>query len=82
MAGFNAFLKNNNIITGIAIPTEGNFKTGDIIVNVGPNSATEPMWICNEGGNPGIWGPVGVGSGLPINKIGENHTNFNYILYY
>ena len=21
------------------------------------------MWICNEGGNPGIWGPVGVGSG-------------------
>ena len=63
MAGFNAFLKNNNIITGTAIPTEGNFKTGDIIVNVGPNSATEPMWICNEGGNPGIWGPVGVGSG-------------------
>ena len=63
MAGFNAFLKNNNIITGTAIPTEGNFKTGDIIVNVGPNSAIEPMWICNEGGNPGIWGPVGVGSG-------------------
>jgi hypothetical protein len=63
MAGFNAFLKNNNIITGTAIPTEGNFKTGDIIVNVGPNSATEPMWICNEGGNPGVWGPVGVGGG-------------------
>ena len=69
MAGFNAFLKNNNIITGTAIPTEGNFKTGDIIVNVGPNSATEPMWICNEGGNPGVWGPVGVGGGSGSGSI-------------
>ena len=63
MAGFNTYLKNNNIITGTQIPTEGNFKTGDIIVNIGPNSASEPMWICNEGGNPGVWGPVGVGGG-------------------
>ena len=63
MAGFNAFLKSNNIVTGTQIPTEGNYKTGDIVVNIGPNSATEPMWICNEGGNPGVWGPVGVGGG-------------------
>ena len=69
MAGFNAFLKNNNIITGTAIPTEGNFKTGDIIVNVGPNSAAEPMWICNEGGNPGVWGPVGVSGGSGSGSI-------------
>ena len=63
MAGFNAFLKSNNIVTGTQIPTEGNYKTGDIVVNIGPNSAAEPMWICNEGGNPGVWGPVGVGGG-------------------
>lgn len=63
MAGFNAFLKSNNIVTGTQIPTEGNYKTGDIVINIGPNSASEPMWICNEGGNPGVWGPVGVGGG-------------------
>ena len=72
MAGFNTYLKNNNIITGTQIPTEGNFKTGDIIVNIGPNSASEPMWICNEGGNPGVWGPVGVGGGSGSNFVSIN----------
>lgn len=68
---FNTFLKNNVIITGVEIPTSGTFKTGDIVVNIGPNAASEPMWICNEGGTPGVWGPVGVGSGsiVSINSL-------------
>lgn len=54
----NSFFTNNRMMEGPSIPTEGTFLTGDIIVNNGPTSAYEPMWICNEGGTPGKWGLV------------------------
>ena len=54
----NSFFANNRMMEGSSIPTEGTFQTGDIIVNNGPTSAEEPMWICNEGGTPGKWGLV------------------------
>jgi hypothetical protein len=58
----NTFFTNNKIIMGSGIPTEGTFNKGDIIVNEGPTSVEEPMWICNEGGTPGKWGLVGTTS--------------------
>jgi hypothetical protein len=54
----NTFFTNNRIMTGLEVPTEGTYKTGDVIVNIGPDSKIRPMWICNEGGTPGEWGPV------------------------
>ena len=54
----NTFFTNNRIMTGLNIPTEGTFNTGDIIVNIGPDSTIRPMWVCNKGGTPGEWGPV------------------------
>ena len=54
----NTFFANNRMMEGSSIPTEGTFQTGDIIVNNGPTAADEPMWICNEGGTPGNWGPI------------------------
>ena len=54
----NTFFTGNRITTGTCIPTEGTYNTGDVIVNNGPTAATEPMWICNEGGTPGKWGPM------------------------
>ena len=55
----NTFFANNRMMEGSSIPTEGTFRTGDIIVNNGPTATEEPMWICNEGGTPGKWGLVG-----------------------
>ena len=54
----NTYFTENRIMKGSAIPTEGTYLTGDIIINNGPNAADEPMWICNEGGTPGKWGMV------------------------
>ena len=59
----NSFFSANNIRVGNRIPTEGNYVKGDIIVNIGENTATEAMWICVESGNPGIWEVVGAGAG-------------------
>ena len=49
------YFSNNRIFTGTEKPTQGKFGVGDIIVNIGPNSAEEPMWICVEAGTPGVW---------------------------
>ena len=55
----NTYFTENRIMKGSAIPTEGTYLTGDMIVNTDPvTSIDEPMWICNEGGTPGVWGPV------------------------
>ena len=55
----NTFFTENRIMKGSAIPTEGTYLTGDMIINTDPvTSIDEPMWICNEGGTPGVWGPV------------------------
>lgn len=58
------YLKNNKIMVASAIPTQGTFKVGDIIVNNGENNAEEPMWVCTEAGSPGTWEVVGSGGGL------------------
>ena len=57
----NNYFNNNEIMNGTAIPTEGTFNVGDIVVNVGPNASAEPMWICIEAGTPGNWEVVGAG---------------------
>jgi hypothetical protein len=55
----NTYFTDNRIMKGNSIPTEGTYLTGDMIINTDPvTSINEPMWICNEGGTPGVWGPV------------------------
>jgi hypothetical protein len=54
----NTYFSNNKIIAGTEIPIEGIHNTGDLIVNIGDNNKNIPLWICIEGGSPGVWGPV------------------------
>jgi len=56
----NTYFTENRIMKGSAIPTEGTYLTGDMIINTNPvTSIDEPMWICNEGGSPGKWEVLG-----------------------
>ena len=57
----NTFFTNNRFMAGLAVPTEGNYSKGDVMVNIGENASQEPMWICIEAGNPGVWEVVGTG---------------------
>mgnify|MGYP003294922594 CR=1 FL=1 len=66
----NTFFTANKFMTGSSIPTEGEYVKGDIIVNIGENAAEEPMWICVEAGNPGVWQLVGIASDDEV--IGES----------
>ena len=59
----NSFFTANNIKVGTQIPTTGTHSKGDIVVNIGSNTATEAMWICVEAGTPGTWEVVGAGAG-------------------
>ena len=70
----NSFFSANNIRVGNQIPTEGSYVKGDIIVNIGDNTASEAMWICVESGNPGIWEVVGAGAG---GNGGSNFVSIN-----
>ena len=54
----NTFFSDNKIIVGTQIPTEGTYNRGDLVVNVGNDNDDKPIWICVEGGSPGVWGPV------------------------
>lgn len=66
------YFSNNKIFTGTEKPTQGKFDVGDIIVNIGPNSAEEPMWICVEAGTPGVWELCsGVNAELSDEQINE-----------
>ena len=58
----NTFFTNNKIMTGTKIPTSGDYVKGDMIVNIGSTSASEPIWICNVSGNPGQWSVLGIGT--------------------
>ena len=57
----NTFFTNNRFMAGLEVPTEGNYSKGDVMVNIGENASQEPMWICIEAGNPGVWEVVGTG---------------------
>ena len=59
----NSFFTANNIKVGTEIPTSGTYSKGDIVVNIGNNTANEAMWICTEAGTPGTWEVVGAGTG-------------------
>ena len=59
----NSFFTANNIKVGTEIPTSGTYSKGDIVVNIGNNTANEAMWICTEAGTPGTWEVVGAGAG-------------------
>ena len=58
----NTFFTNNKIMTGTEIPKTGEYVKGDMIVNIGPSSSTEPIWICNVSGSPGVWSVLGIGT--------------------
>ena len=60
MSGINNYFSNNNIFNGTEIPTQGKFDVGDIIVNIGEHAEEEPMWMCIEAGEPGVWKVVGI----------------------
>ena len=57
----NSFFTNNKIEIRTGKPSSGSYKKGDIIVNIGTNNTTEPMWVCVEDGSPGVWVVVGAG---------------------
>ena len=57
----NSFFTNNKIEIRTGKPSSGSYKKGDIIVNIGTNNTTEPMWVCVEDGSPGVWAVVGAG---------------------
>lgn len=59
MSDLNNFFSNKRIMTATSIPTEGKFRKGDIIVNVGPDADKDSMWICVEEGIPGVWKTIG-----------------------
>lgn len=59
MSDLNNFFSNKRIMTATSIPTEGKFRKGDIIVNVGPDADKDSMWICVEEGTPGVWKTIG-----------------------
>lgn len=47
---------NGNIITnGIAAPTAGTYKRGDIVFSRVPSAGGKAGWICTAGGTPGTW---------------------------
>ena len=70
----NSFFTANNIKVGTEIPTSGTYSKGDIIVNIGNNTATEAMWICVEAGTPGTWEVVGAGAGGGGSIVAINDT--------
>lgn len=55
----------NSLLIGDSIPTDTRmtYRKGDVIINIGENMETEPMYICIKGGNPGEWLAIGGGSG-------------------
>ena len=59
MSRIKNYFSDNNIFNGTEIPTQGKFDVGDIIVNIGENAEEEPMWMCIEAGEPGVWKVVG-----------------------
>ena len=62
----------NSILIGDGIP-EGNkitYRKGDIIVNVGENRESEPVYVCVENGAPGKWVVLGGGSGGGVGPQG------------
>ena len=59
----NTFFVDNKFMVASEIPTTGDFKVGDIIINNGPTNVDEPMWICVEAGNPGTWTVFNSGGG-------------------
>ena len=59
----NTFFVDNKFMVASEIPTEGEFKVGDIIINNGLTNVDEPMWICVEAGNPGTWTVFNSGGG-------------------
>ena len=76
MSNLNNYFSDRRILTGTELPTEGYFKVGTVIVNVGENSADAPMWICVEAGEPGVWEVVGKVEDINLSgyqeKIDEN----------
>ena len=72
----NTFFTENNIKVGTQIPTEGTYRKGDIVVNIGNNTANEAMWICVEAGTPGTWEVVGAGAGGGSSLVVLNESVF------
>ena len=56
----NLSFNNKKFVTGIAYPTEGTFRRGDICWNQNPLTASYIGWVCIVEGTPGEWKPFGL----------------------
>ena len=62
------FFKNRRILTSDAIPTEGDYIAGDLIIKSNPIAGEPIGWICVAAGSPGEWSDIlgGGGGGILI----------------
>lgn len=80
-ANISNYFETNKIEKRDSIPVSGNYTKGDLIINTGSNSSTNPMWICTETGTPGKWAPVTSGNSYthpdthPATMITEDSTH-------
>ena len=65
----NTYFTANNITIGAAIPTEGTYAKGDLIINSSP-SADAIGWICTAAGSPGSW--KAIKSGVDVTSMAWN----------
>ena len=65
----NTYFTANNITIGAAIPTEGTYAKGDLIINSSP-SADAIGWICTTAGSPGSW--KAIKSGVDVTSMAWN----------
>ena len=80
-ANISNYFETNKIEKRDSIPLSGNYTKGDLIINTGVDSTSNPMWICTETGTPGKWAPVTSGNSYthhdthPATMITEDSTH-------
>lgn len=80
-ANISNYFETNKIEKRDSIPLSGNYTKGDLIINTGVDSTSNPMWICTETGTPGKWAPVNTGTTYkhpashPASMITEDTTH-------
>lgn len=52
-------MNGKKFVTADAMPTYGQWNTGDIVWNSTPQSSGHIGWVCISGGTPGVWRPFG-----------------------
>lgn len=57
-ANISSYFEINKIEKRESVPVSGTYNKGDLIINIGPDASTRPIWLCTETGSPGTWVPV------------------------